>query len=136
GINPEPLRGRTYPCDHYPYEQLWRVPESQTAPIDENFLKVLEEHFPVFQDGVRTVLCGYGDFIAAPRDLVLGLLDQRLASIEIGGIEQVVHGVAHHAGYGYTDLSKRFQTRVRMFPLLWFSDRDEIIHPVKELSLV
>jgi len=135
-IDETAFESSTFPFTHQTYRTLWHAADEMTARNDHNFLDVLENEFPFIQNGITTVLCGYGDIIAAPVNLLRCLRDKRLDPIEIGGIEQVIHNIAFHNHFKPFDLSKAFRTRVHFSALSWFADSDQIIHPLKELRLV
>jgi len=124
------------PFTHSHHEALWNTTVPLTKRTDRSFLDVLEKHFPSVENGVETVLCGYGDIIVAPAPLIRRLGQPPLDQIEIGGIEQVIHSVAPSMGYRPYDLSNNFRTDIQFRLPIWFSTRSEIIHPVKSWSLM
>lgn len=136
GIDASRFANRTYPFVHSRYERLWYGEDELNTRVVDKLFSVLEREYPFDVNGVTSALCGYGDLVVLPRDILVKLGDPALEEIEVGGIEQVVHCVARAAGYHPVDLSRVFRTRVRFTPMVWFSNKDEIVHPVKDLALV
>jgi len=113
-------------------KKLKTFPSQDIAEI-EHFESVLKQSFPNRYDGVTTVLCGFGDFLATSAKNLSLLGDSRLASIQSGGIEQIPHSVFGHAGIRAVDLRQWYSMAISFDSTLSipFKNNFDISHPVK-----
>ena len=120
--------------DTYPFIQDHRHTHNQIplGPIDAKVYATLMNAFPHYYHGIRTPLCGYGDFIATSRENFLLLDDPALKDLEFGGIEQVPHTIWGVKGITPVDMHPLYRMKILLDVVYVPMDaRYDMIHPAK-----
>lgn len=118
--------------DTYPFPQGWDYWHQTAHPDGLPVDTALFEFYPVFFQGIKTLVGGYGDFAAASRVNMLLLDDERLKTAEILGGEQIPHTVWRVRGVKPVDLRKFYKVNVLLDVLYTpMSDAYDFQHPVK-----
>lgn len=120
--------------DTYPFIQDHRHTHKQVPPnpIDVKVHTTLMNAFPHYFRGIKTLLCGYGDFIATSRSNFLLLDDPAIKDLEFGGIEQVQHTIWGIKGIKPVDMRPFYKIKVLLDVVyIPMNARYDMIHPAK-----
>ncbi len=118
--------------DTYPFPQSQRFwGKFSTAPTDEEVENALLNSYPFDFHGIKTILIGYSDFIAASRENILKLDEPRFATV-YGGIERLPHTLWHAKGVSPVDMRQYCKVKVLMDVVYIPMDESyDMLHPVK-----
>ncbi len=122
--------------DTYPFEQKqmnWhKATDAISKSADGIIDSVLMEAYPFYHQGIKTLLGGFGDFIATSSKNILLLDDHKIKNILIGGTEQVPHTIFNAYHISPVDMRKHFSTKILMdYTYLDLSQPYDLINPVK-----
>jgi hypothetical protein len=100
--------------------------------VDSLVDNVLMDSYPYFHQGVKTVLGGFGDFIAISRDSLLLLDDDKIKNITRGGNEQVPFTILAAHKVNAVDMRDFFSTKIFMdYTYLSIDAPYDLLNPVK-----
>lgn len=118
--------------DTYPFPQAQRFwGRFTTAPTDEEVENALLAAYPFDFHGIKTILAGYSDFIAASREDILKLEEPRFATV-YGAIERLPHTLWHAKGVSPVDMRQYYKVKVLMDVVyIPMNENYDMLHPVK-----
>lgn len=122
--------------DTYPFVQNHKNWHKSTDIISQSADRIIDsvlmEAYPFYHQGIKTILGGFGDFLASSSKNILLLDDAKIQNILLGGTEQVPHTIFNAHGIKPVDMRKYCSLKILMdYTYLDLSEPYDIINPVK-----